>query len=169
MYSVGAVRQTGVLLPELFFGLEELEYGLRLRRAGHSIYAHGPMWLEERKRNGNLQESGRPSWRVGDCSWRRYYSIRNLIVILRLAGRPGAALRITLLLGLGKPIANWFLDLLAGARYVLLGLRASVDAWTGKLGRTVDPTHREERPERLDPVEDRQSGRVSQAPSGGIE
>ena len=34
MYSVAAIRRTGTFRPDLFFGSVEVEYGLRLRRAG---------------------------------------------------------------------------------------------------------------------------------------
>ena len=40
IYRVAAIRDVGVFDAKLFFGFEELEFGLRLRRAGYSLYEY---------------------------------------------------------------------------------------------------------------------------------
>ena len=74
IYRVAAIRDVGVFDPKLFFGFEELDFGLRLRRAGYSLYeyrspghrewaesaaraAEGPRW-------GRSPGFGMPSARV---------------------------------------------------------------------------------------------------------
>ena len=54
LYSVRAARAVGVFKPELFFGFEELEYGLRLRAAGWSLYVDGDRWRAGRILLGRL-------------------------------------------------------------------------------------------------------------------
>jgi Glycosyl transferase family 2 len=41
LYLAEAVRRVGPFSAPLFFGCDDLEYGLRLRRAGYSLYAPG--------------------------------------------------------------------------------------------------------------------------------
>lgn len=147
VYSVRSIRRVGPFDARLFFGLEELEFGLRLRSAGYSLYAHGDMWARRRERNRRLGISERPklSFRGGKrgSSWRRYYTLRNLIAVLRAAGRPGTAVWISLARGIGKPLANLLVDPKDALRHLGVGLRACWDGWTGKMGRTFEPTVQE--------------------------
>lgn len=138
-YRVGAVRAVGDFRQNLFFGFDDLEYGLRMKAAGYSIYAHGDLWLEERVRNRRLQLNIRPSTGLDEPSWRRYYGLRNLIAILRAAGETSAAVRVTLVTGLAKPVANLPRRPGLAARCLALNARACLDGWTGRMGRTVEP------------------------------
>jgi rhamnopyranosyl-N-acetylglucosaminyl-diphospho-decaprenol beta-1,3/1,4-galactofuranosyltransferase len=140
LYSVAAVRAVGPLRPELFFGLEELEFGLRLRDAGYSLYGHGPSWYEGRAAGGRLGAHLAPARSLGEPTWRRYYSLRNLVWILRAIGRRRSAMRVAVLTGLGKPIANLPRRPRAAVRHLRLNWAACRDAWTGRMGRTVEPT-----------------------------
>ncbi|MGH2740178.1 MAG: glycosyltransferase, partial [Actinomycetota bacterium] len=53
-YLVSAVRAAGTFHAPLFFGLSEIEFGLRLRRAGYSLYGHGDLWWRRREETGRL-------------------------------------------------------------------------------------------------------------------
>jgi glycosyltransferase involved in cell wall biosynthesis len=139
LYQVRAVRAVGVFRPELFFGFEELEYGLRLRSAGWSLYVDGDRWRAGRRLLGRLEVAGRPAVGFAGTTWRDYYRLRNLIEILRSAGRPGAAVRVTLLVGLVKPLVNAPRQPGRSLRRLGLNWRACRDGWTGRLGRTVEP------------------------------
>jgi GT2 family glycosyltransferase len=139
LYRVAAVRAVGPFEAKLFFGFEELEYGLRLRANGWSLYADGDRWRERRAALGRLERQGRPSRRLAQPTWRRYYSLRNLIWILLAAGRRGAALRVTLLAGLAKPLANLPRHPASSLRHLRLSWRACRDGWGRRLGRTIDP------------------------------
>jgi glycosyltransferase involved in cell wall biosynthesis len=139
LLRVRAIREVGPFSPDIFFGLSEVEHGLRLKRAGWSIYAQGTLWRDRRERAGRLGLDGRPSRRLAEPTWRRYYSLRNAIHILRSFGHPGTALRITLLQGVGKPLANMVVEPGPAWRHLRINLRACRDGWTGRMGRTIDP------------------------------
>jgi glycosyltransferase involved in cell wall biosynthesis len=138
-YRVEAVRAVGNFREDLFFGFDDLEYGLRLRAAGYAVYAHGALWREERRRQGRLGLTVRPAAGVSEPSWRRYYSLRNLIAILRSSGNTRGALRVTLVTGLAAPALNLARRPRLAARNLALNARACRHAWTGRMGRTVEP------------------------------
>ena len=139
LYAVRALRAVGLPRAELFFGLEELELGLRLRDAGYSLYGHGRTWCEGRGRSGRLKTRLEPARSLADATWRRYYSLRNLVWILREIRRPRSALRVTIVTGVVKPVANLPLQPRAAYRHLRLNLAACRDAWTNRMGRTVEP------------------------------
>jgi GT2 family glycosyltransferase len=138
VYSVHAIRAVGVFDERLFFGFDDLEYGLRLRAAGFALYAHGDLWLREREASGRLALDDRPDRAMGDASWRRYYSLRNLLHILHQRGdRRGEARLIAR--ALGKPVANLPRQPRLSVRNLALNSRAIVDAYRGRMGLTVRP------------------------------
>jgi glycosyltransferase involved in cell wall biosynthesis len=138
-FLVAAVREVGVFSNDLFFGYSELEYGLRLWTRGHTLYAHGDLWLESRRQADRLNHVFKPSGRLGDLSWRNYYSLRNLIYILRRFGHPGTAARVTAVHGYAKPLANLPLAPRDAIRHLRLNTRASFDGWSGRMGRRMEP------------------------------
>jgi GT2 family glycosyltransferase len=138
LYSVRAVRAVGVFDERLFFGFDDLEYGLRMGAAGFGLYAHGDLWHGERAASGRLALDGSPDRTVGDATWRRYYSVRNLLHILHQRGdRRGEARLVAR--SLGKPLANLPRHPRLGARNLALNARAIVDAYRGRMGLTVRP------------------------------
>ena len=139
VYSVAAVRAVGPFRSDLFFGFEELEFGLRLHDAGYALYCHGTTWYDRRAAYGRLGAQLAPSRSLSELTWRRYYALRNLICILRDCGSTRAALRVTLVTGVVKPLANPR-DLRHALRHLHQNLRACRDAWTRRMGRTMEPT-----------------------------
>jgi glycosyltransferase involved in cell wall biosynthesis len=139
LYSVRAARTVGVFRPELFFGFEELEYGLRLRAAGWSLYVDGDRWRAGRTMLGRLDVGGGPTVGFARTTWRDYYRLRNLIAILLASGRRGAAVRVSLLVGLLKPLANAPRQPGRALARLRLNWRACRDGWSGTLGRTIEP------------------------------
>ncbi len=82
MLRVAAVRAVGVFDADLFFGFDDLDFCERLRRHGYGVYVYGPAGIEARRRFGRLgADVGRAPRR--ENAWRRYYSVRNHIVIMR--------------------------------------------------------------------------------------
>jgi GT2 family glycosyltransferase len=78
--------KTGILpSEELFFGFEELDYCLKLKRAGYKIYVDGEKWLASRIRSGRID----PNYKWSGSSLgkpitgRQYYSARNILYVLR--------------------------------------------------------------------------------------
>ena len=140
LYSVAAMAATGVFRADLFYGFEELEYGLRLRARGFHLYVDGDEWRENRARNRRLGLVKQPALGVhGAPPWERYYSIRNLIYVLRANGASAGALRVTATTAIAKPVANMVRVPRFALQHLRLGLRASRDGWTDRLGRTVEP------------------------------
>jgi GT2 family glycosyltransferase len=138
-FLAGTVRQMGVFYDDLFFGFSELEFGLRLWRAGYTLYAHGPLWLESRTRTGRLNHELKPSRRLRPIGWRDYYTLRNAIFILRRFRNPTTALRVTFVHGLAKPLANVPVSPALAFRHLRMNLRAIADGWAGRMGRRVEP------------------------------
>ena len=139
MYSVRAVRTVGPPRRDLFFGLEELEFGLRLRDAGYALYGHGPMWHEARAGGGRLGTRFSPALTLAEPTWRRYYSLRNLILILRAIGCTRTAIRVTVVAGMAKPLVNLPVHPRQALRNLRVNSRACRDAWTGRTGRRIEP------------------------------
>lgn len=138
LYSVHAIRAVGVFDDQLFFGFDDLEYGLRLRAAGFGIYVHGGLWHRGRDLAGRLGIEAAPARALGEPTWRRYYSLRNLIYILRKQGHNGGAARLAAR-GLGKPVYNLPRHPALAAQHLALNSRAILDAYRGRMGLTVSP------------------------------
>lgn len=83
MFRLEAVREAGPFWADLFIGMTEVEFGLRLRRSGFKLLANGSMWRQPRP-DGVAQDAGGAS--VERTPRRRYYSARNLVVIARIYG-----------------------------------------------------------------------------------
>lgn len=136
MFRVSAIRDAGPMREELFIGMTEVEFGLRLKRAGYELKASADLWSPtprpERLARGPRTTLARPTWR-------RYYSVRNFIVILRDNGHGVVAARISLTRGLLKPLLNLAVSPRDAWAHLTLNLAAVRDAWTGTLGRTLEP------------------------------
>lgn len=137
-YRVSAVRAAGTFHAPLFFGLSEIEYGLRLTRAGFSFYAHGDLWRRRREETGRLALDLRPGWRLAPMNWRRYYVLRNSVYMLRRFDHTATAARVTLI-NLAKPLVNLPLEPKLAAQHLAINLRACRDGWAGRMGRRVEP------------------------------
>lgn len=156
-FRVGAVRDAGTFHAPLFFGLSEIEFGLRLTRAGYSFYAHGDLWLRRRQDSDRLGVDAGPSWRLAPMNWRRYYVLRNSIYMLKRFDHRETALRVTVV-NLAKPMVNLPLTPRLAWRHLLVNLRACRDGWTGRMGRTFEPDS--------DPRHARKAGATPVGPAG---
>lgn len=137
MFRCAVLREVGVFDERLFFGFDDLEHGLRLRGAGYSQYVDGEVWMAEREfhqRTGLDGSRLRTSREV--AAWRRYYSVRNAVLIARThCGLPTAVVvaaggfrSAAALARSRRPLSEWFLPV----RGALHGLR-------GRTGRRVEP------------------------------
>ena len=136
-YSVSVLRRTGSPSPAMFFGFDDLELGLRVRDLGLHLYSTG----QAREHGlGHMVEGRRASARAEAPTWRRYYSLRNLIIVLRAHGATRGALYRTLVGGIAKPMVNIARSPRIGLANLTLNLRAIRDGWLGRAGKTIDPT-----------------------------
>jgi GT2 family glycosyltransferase len=138
-YSVSAIRHTGVMNGELFFGFEDLEYCLRLQRHGYVIVESGDYHLQQRAAMGYPEQSPPRMGLTGPPSWRRYYSIRNFTWILNRNGLRSQALRMAAMQGLAKPLANLPRHPWWSLQHLHQGLRAILHGYVGHLGLTMPP------------------------------
>lgn len=140
LISVAAIRTAGPFRGDLFFGFDDLEFGLRVRDAGWRIVLDGDLAHWSRARAGRLgrRVGGARLTRAG-VPWRRYYSVRNLVAIERWHGTWWGALRVSLVVGVAKPLAMCVRSPRRNWPHLVFGLRAVSDAWTGRMGRRVDP------------------------------
>lgn len=138
LYSVSAVRAVGALAPKLFFGYVELEFGLRLRRAGYTLLADGDLWLQRRIMWGRCHVTVRPS-RVCKIHWQKYYRIRNYIATMLEFGRPDLAVRWAVIQCVAKPLYSFLRSPRTGYQGFRQALSAARDGFRGQLGRTVEP------------------------------
>jgi GT2 family glycosyltransferase len=138
MYRVSALMDVGVFCGELFFGHTEVEFGLRLRRAGYRIVANGELWKNRREASGRIGIELRPG-RQSEVSWRRYYVIRNHIYMMQRFGRWDLALKHALVQVLAKPAYTLAGNPRLAVRGFWQGLRASWDGWFGRMGKRREP------------------------------
>lgn len=136
-YTVEALQATGGPDPDLFFGFEELDLGRSIGRAGFRLWSSG---LARQHGWAEMMTRTRASARVSTPTWRRYYSTRNLIVVLRKDHRTFDAAFVSIVAGLGKPLVNLVRHPRAAWATLRLTTPAVAHAWTGRSGRRVDPT-----------------------------
>jgi GT2 family glycosyltransferase len=135
------VDAVGVPDRRFFFGLDDLEYCLRIKRAGYRLLVDGELMREYREKKGHLNWTPprRPHRRY-DNLWRQYYSTRNYIFAMRYTfGHPGLARR-ELLKAVARSCCSWGHGLRYGLAFSTLQLRGVVDGYLGRMGRTVIPT-----------------------------
>ena len=133
-YLVGALRRVGSFDPDLVFGFEELELGLRLTTAGYTLYADGSLYGPVEDLMGHREPLRRPRLNLASPSLRRYYSLRNQIYVLRQERLPWQAAGWGLVVGVLKPISWLLFKPKSALQHILLGLTAMQDARLGRLG-----------------------------------
>ena len=142
LLTANAVRAVGFPNPRLFFGFEELEYCLRLRRAGYRLVADGDLMLQYRRLAGRLSWSRQkyaPHFYSSQDLWRRYYSTRNYIYVMRSEfRRPDLARRESGKAAL-RALASWTKGFQYGRHATALEVRGVIDGYRGRLGLTVQP------------------------------
>jgi rhamnopyranosyl-N-acetylglucosaminyl-diphospho-decaprenol beta-1,3/1,4-galactofuranosyltransferase len=139
VYSAAALRVAGGPRSDLFFGFDDLELGLRLADRGFALYASGETWWRSRAASGRLGPRPGPALRIEAPNWRRYYSLRNLVAILRDGRSVRGAVHVSLVVALGKPLASLPLRPRDAFGNLRIGARACYDGWTGRAGRRVEP------------------------------
>lgn len=134
LYRVKAIKN---LLPDasLFFGFDDLEFGLQLREAGWKLIVDGEAWKHQRRAAGRLGLSSYALRKSAVAAhWRRYYVNRNLILVARRFGsRRGHALCVL------TSCARSIKALRFGLRASSMSARGTLDGLLGRRGRRVDP------------------------------
>lgn len=134
LFRLSVMEEVGPFREDLFFGMTEVEYGVRASDRGFSLYVPGR--LRPFADPGGAY--GRPTLKPR-TDWRAYYAIRNLVVLLRSTGHPWIAARIAVSRGVAKPLLVACLSPRTGRDALALSLRGVRDAYRGNMGCTVDP------------------------------
>lgn len=132
MYSVRAIRAVGTFETDLFFGFDDLEFGLRLNEAGYLLEAH-------RLGRPHPEPAPPPSASFRRSEWRTYYTLRNLLVILRRHASPSAVAVTVVVQGLAKPLVNLMKQRGPAWPQCRMAWAAVGHAFVGRRGRTVEP------------------------------
>lgn len=137
-YRIGSLREAGGPDPQLFFGFDDLDLGLALARSQASLWSSG---LARAHGWTSMVEGRRVSRSVSQPTWRRYYSLRNLVIILRRNGHSGAAAAMSMLAGVAKPLVNLPVSPSLALANLRVNLRAIFDGWTDHDGKRIDPSN----------------------------
>jgi GT2 family glycosyltransferase len=136
------VEKFGVPNSRLFFGYPDVEYCLRIRKAGYRLLVDGDLMRIHREKTNRLNVQRRRSIippRPYRSIWRNYYTTRNYINMMkRTFNRPDLAVRESLKAILRVPV-SWIRGPKYGAAFSRLQLRAIWDGYVGKMGRTIMP------------------------------
>ena len=136
------IARVGVPDGRLFFGLEDLEYCLRITAAGYRLLINGDMMLELRAKAGRFEPRSSalsPSGHSRAGLWRRYCSTRSYIFAMNTTfGRPDLARR-ELFKATARACLSWVRGLRYGSAFTALQLRGVIDGYLGRMGRTVNP------------------------------
>ena len=136
------VFESGLLPnPDLFFGFEDLEFCLRVRKSGLKILVDGSVILNLRKKFGRLHQHKTLRYipKVDTTLWREYYSTRTISYILKNSTRNRSGQLFYFLKCLLKMAGGFMYGLSYGkvnAQYILQGF---MDGVKNKLGEQVLP------------------------------
>ena len=137
MYRAKAIRSVGLPDRSLFFGFEELEYGLRFVADGWRLLVDGDEWRRLREETDRSSLTRRDLRSSGShASWRNYYSTRNQIIIARRFGG-AAAVMLSSIDGLARAVRS-ILRRKHRGNVVMIG-RGLIDGWSSRTGRVVEP------------------------------
>lgn len=138
-YRVGALREVGVFDGSLFFGFEDLELGLRLRSRGYRLCVPPDLasqfrsQMEDRYRakRGTVPGKGQ----LGPAGWKRYYGLRNSVVIAARYGNRLAAVLHATVRGIVKPLLYLPIRPRLALSHLQMNAAAIRDAALGRMGR----------------------------------
>lgn len=132
LYHADVAKGVGEFRADFFFGLTEVEYGRRALKAGFvqwEVPISGHIYESNNHTGMSFQRGG----------WRRYYSVRNHIRLQMEDGRIIAAMSVALKRGLAAPLVACMCGTKGSLSDLMLSVRATYDAFNGKMGRVVDP------------------------------
>lgn len=140
LFHSECLRQVNGFRPDLFFGHTEVELGLRMREKGYKFILADKWsdeWYEEYKTKGGRDYNTR--YTLATYDWRRYYSLRNVLLILIERKRWWTTLGVAVVRGILKPLAWAPIMPRRAATHIVWNSRAIRDGFLGRRGKTVDP------------------------------
>lgn len=121
---------------DLFFGFEELDYSLAIKRGGFAVLVSGEELLRHRK-NANRMNFSRKVYQVKkiDKLWREFYSVRNVTYILKYKEKAFAGVASLLFKVIAKSVIGFRWGLKYGSvnlKYLWSGYYAGFTKHLGK-------------------------------------
>ncbi len=137
-----AVEEVGPPDGSLFFGYPDLQYCLRIRKAGFKMLVDGELMRHYRKRskrdNLEIRKSVIPRGPQSSV-WRNYYTTRNYIYMMRKNfDRPDLARREVFKASV-RTLGAWMRGVRYGATFTRHQLKGVIDGYRGIRGMTVQP------------------------------
>ena len=138
IYRLQALWDSAGFRPELFWGFEELDVGLRITRAGWRLFADTEALRTIGGSSKLTAVSERPQWKTRGWSPRRYYTLRNLMLISLEHCRRRDVIRVMFIRCLAKPVFNLILHPFRAFQELRCNLLAFRHARRRTLGRTIE-------------------------------
>lgn len=130
------------ILPDkkIFFGFEELDFGLSLNRAGFKIIVSGEEMLRYRAKAGRMGLKKKAySTKKRNTLWREYYSTRNLLFILLKKEKAYKGVLILTCRTILKAFAGFMFGFRYGIHNMYYLLKGLKDGFSNKMGTVVLP------------------------------
>ncbi len=137
LVNATVVKKKVIPDEKLFFGFEEFDFCLRIKKRGYKLIVNTEIWLEENYKAGNTDQKFK--WRGSNFGrdellWRDYYSGRNLLHIY-YSNRYYSAFLFLLLKRMLKSIAGLRFGLRYGLKNFKIQWRAISHFHTGSYGK----------------------------------
>lgn len=136
------IEAFGVPNSRLFFGYPDVEYCLRIQKAGYRLVVDGDLMRLHRESVNRINFQRKRSLvprRAYGSVWRNYYTTRNYINMMRNTfDRPDLAFRESLKAFSRVPL-SWLRGFKYGSAFSRLQLKAVVDGYFSRMGRTIPP------------------------------
>ncbi|GAA3180964.1 hypothetical protein GCM10010531_38930 [Blastococcus jejuensis] len=137
LYWRAALRDVGEFDEKLFWGLEELDTGLRLTRRGWRLYMAVGLMKQFPLPERYYRLRRRPRLTVSEPVPADYYRIRNLAYIGWRHAAPINVVSALFVRAIGKPLVNLVIHPRRASRTLAMNLRALYDGTTGRMGRRL--------------------------------
>lgn len=129
---------------KFFFGFEELDFGLALKRAGFNIMISGELHFMHRESAGRLNLHKKSYFKRNDNSiWREYYGVRNLLYILIYKELNIVGAFFCFFRNIIKSIGVFKFGFIYGIKTSSLILRGLFDGLLGRMGMRILPINKQ--------------------------
>lgn len=131
------VYERGVMPDEkLFFGFEELDFSLAIKRAGFVVLISGEELYRHRQKAGRLNFR-RKMYAVKNTKtlWREFYSVRNVVYILKYKEKAAMGLASLFLKVIGKSMVGFRWGWNYGRMNMKYLVSGYYNGWRGRMGR----------------------------------
>lgn len=137
MLVSGEVARAGIAPDsKLFFGFEELDFCLKVKRKGYSLVVNCGLFLEARAKYGRLGFE-RPLYQKKTHLVREYYSLRNLLYISDSVSLPFMKRNLYQKWSL-KAFYGFRFGISYGWKNLKMIFLALMHYWSGRMGKTLD-------------------------------